>query len=36
MYARAATGELAPEEALDQADKEMRGIYETWKERGKI
>ena len=36
MCAQAATGELTPEEALDQADKEVRQIFQKWKERGKI
>jgi multiple sugar transport system substrate-binding protein len=36
MCARAATGDLSPEEALDQADKEMRSIFDVWKGRGKI
>ena len=36
MFARAATGQLAPEEALDQADKEMRQIFQKWSERGKL
>jgi multiple sugar transport system substrate-binding protein len=34
MCARAATGELSPEEALDQADKEMRSIFDVWKGKG--
>jgi multiple sugar transport system substrate-binding protein len=36
MCAQAATGELTPEEALDQADKEVRQIFQKWKERGKV
>jgi multiple sugar transport system substrate-binding protein len=36
MFARAATGELTPEDALDQADTEMRRIFQSWKERGKV
>jgi multiple sugar transport system substrate-binding protein len=36
MFARAATGQLAPEEALDQADKELRQIFQKWTERGKL
>jgi multiple sugar transport system substrate-binding protein len=35
MFARAAMGELAPEEALDEADREMRSIFDAWKLRGK-
>jgi multiple sugar transport system substrate-binding protein len=34
MFARAATGQLTPEEALDQADREVRRIFQSWKERG--
>jgi multiple sugar transport system substrate-binding protein len=36
MCAQAATGRLTPEEALDQADKEMRQIFQKWKKRGKV
>jgi multiple sugar transport system substrate-binding protein len=36
MYARAATGELTPEEALDETDREMRSIFDAWKARGKV
>jgi multiple sugar transport system substrate-binding protein len=36
MFARAATGQLTPEEALDQADGEVRVIFEKWQERGKV
>lgn len=36
MFARAATGQLAPEEALDQTDHEVRQIFQMWKERGKV
>jgi multiple sugar transport system substrate-binding protein len=36
MFARAATGQLAPEEALDQADKEVRQVFQKWSERGKL
>ena len=36
MFARAATGQLTPEEALDQADNEVRHIFQKWKERGKV
>jgi hypothetical protein len=30
------TGQLTPEEALDQADSEVRRIFQKWKERGKV
>jgi multiple sugar transport system substrate-binding protein len=36
MFARAATGELTPEQSLDQADREVRAISQSWKERGKV
>jgi multiple sugar transport system substrate-binding protein len=36
MFARAATGQLTPEEALDQADREVRLIFQKWQERGKV
>jgi multiple sugar transport system substrate-binding protein len=36
MFAQAATGQLTPEEALDQADNEVRRIFQKWKDRGKV
>ena len=36
MFARAATGEITPEEALDQADKAIRPIFDKWRQAGKI
>lgn len=36
MFARAATGELTPEEALDQADGHVRGIFQKWRESGEL
>ena len=36
MCAQAATGQLTPEEALDQADSQVRLIFDNWKARGKI
>jgi multiple sugar transport system substrate-binding protein len=36
MCARAATGKLSPEEALDEADRELRNIFEAWKAKGKV
>jgi multiple sugar transport system substrate-binding protein len=36
MFARAATGQLTPEEALDQADAEVRRVFEKWKDEGKL
>jgi multiple sugar transport system substrate-binding protein len=36
MFAGAATGQLTPEEALDQADAEVRRIFRKWKDHGKL
>ena len=36
MFARAANGEMTPEEALDQADKAIRPIFDKWRDAGKI
>jgi multiple sugar transport system substrate-binding protein len=36
MFAGAATGRLTPEEALDEADAEVRRIFRKWKENGKL
>jgi multiple sugar transport system substrate-binding protein len=36
MFARVATGVISPEEALDQADKAIRPIFNKWREAGKI
>jgi multiple sugar transport system substrate-binding protein len=36
MFAQAATGRLTPEEALDQADGQVRQIFDKWKSRGKV
>lgn len=36
MFAQAATGRLAPEEALDEADGDLRRIFQKWKESGKV
>jgi multiple sugar transport system substrate-binding protein len=36
MFASAATGKMTPEEALTQADQEVRRIYRKWQDLGKI
>jgi len=36
MFARAATGALTPEEALDEADKAIAPIFDKWREAGKL
>jgi multiple sugar transport system substrate-binding protein len=36
MFAQAAAGKLTPEEALNQADKEVKRIFAKWKDRGKL
>jgi multiple sugar transport system substrate-binding protein len=33
MFARAASGQLTPDDALDQTDKEMREIFQKWEQR---
>ena len=34
MFADAASGRMRPEEALSQADREVRVVYEKWRHRG--
>ncbi|MGH1478758.1 MAG: ABC transporter substrate-binding protein [Geminicoccales bacterium] len=36
LFAKAATGQLSPEDALDEADKAILPIFEKWKGVGKI
>ncbi len=36
MFARAATGALSAEEAVQEADRRYRQIWERWKARGLI
>jgi multiple sugar transport system substrate-binding protein len=36
MFARAAAGKATPEEAMNQADKEVRHIFQKWAEQGKV
>ena len=36
MFAAAARGERTPEQAVAEAEAEMRPIFEQWRERGKI
>jgi hypothetical protein len=36
MFARAASGKATPEEALHQADTEVRRIFQQWAEQGKV
>ena len=36
MFAQAASGKLSPEDALHQADQEVRRIFKKWKDKGKI
>jgi multiple sugar transport system substrate-binding protein len=36
MFAQAATGKLSPADALNQADAQVQGIFQKWRERGKI
>jgi multiple sugar transport system substrate-binding protein len=36
MFAQAATGKLSPEEALHQANTQVQGLFQKWRERGKV
>lgn len=36
MFARAATGELTPENALNHANTQMQSIFSSWRAKGKI
>lgn len=36
MFAQAASGKLAPEDALHQADQEVRRIFKKWRDKGKV
>jgi multiple sugar transport system substrate-binding protein len=36
MFAHAATGEMAPQEAMEQADKAIKPIFRKWRKAGKI
>lgn len=36
MFAQAASGKLSPEDALDQADRQVRRIFKKWQEKGKL
>jgi multiple sugar transport system substrate-binding protein len=36
MLAAAATGRLTPEDALDEADRELRRIFQDWEASGKV
>jgi multiple sugar transport system substrate-binding protein len=36
MFAQAASGKLSPEDALNQADQEVKRIFKKWKDKGKV
>jgi len=36
MFAQAASGKLAPEDAMNQADQEVKRIFKKWKDMGKV
>jgi len=36
MFARAASGKMTPEDTLSQADKEVRAIFQKWKDKGLV
>ena len=36
MYARAARGEMTPEQTVARADAEIRPIFDKWRQRGLV
>ena len=36
MFAQAASGKLSPEDAMNQADQEVKRIFKKWKDKGKV
>ncbi len=36
MFAQAAAGKVTPEDALHEADKEVKRIFKKWKDKGKV
>jgi hypothetical protein len=36
MFAQAASGKLPPEDAMNQADQEVKRIFKKWKDKGKV
>ncbi len=36
MFAQAATGDLTPQEAMEQASAAIKPIFDKWREAGKI
>jgi multiple sugar transport system substrate-binding protein len=36
MFAQAASGKLSPEDAMNQADQEVKRIFKKWKAKGKV
>jgi multiple sugar transport system substrate-binding protein len=36
MFAQAASGKVTPEDALSQADKAVRTIFQKWKDKGLV
>jgi hypothetical protein len=36
MFTLAASGKMTPEEAMTQADQEVRKIFQKWQDLGKI
>jgi multiple sugar transport system substrate-binding protein len=36
MFAQAASGKLSPEDAMNQADQEVKRIFKKWKDMGKV
>jgi multiple sugar transport system substrate-binding protein len=36
MFAQAASGKLTPEDAMNQADQEVKRVFKKWKDKGKV
>jgi multiple sugar transport system substrate-binding protein len=36
MFARAARGELSPQQSVAQADRQVRAIFDRWRARGLV
>jgi multiple sugar transport system substrate-binding protein len=36
MFVQAASGKLPPEDAMNQADQEVKRIFKKWKDKGKV
>jgi hypothetical protein len=36
MYAKAARGELSPQQSVAEAEKQINGIFSNWRSRGLV